>query len=473
MQARLDKIKLSCKDSLVNWLEELQKVLGECVHLDDACLATHASDKWHASALPQAVILARSTAEVSACMKIASKHQIPVTARGAGVGYVGGCVPVQGGIVLSVAPMQNIIEITPEDGVAVVEAGVLTATLQDACAELGWFYPPDPASRKESSIGGNIATNAGGPRCLKYGVTRAYVLGLTVVMADGEVIRCGGRTHKNKQGFDLVGLFCGSEGMLGIVTEATLRIIPAPPARAALQAFFPDFALAAKAVQNILQAGHLPAAMEITDAFTLEAARQYLGEDKLPAGQQGHIIIEIDGQKADLPAQLQAIGQILSQTGASQVITASSEGDVEAIWQLRREFSYSLKATGLTKLNEDVVIPRSKLVDLVNFCQAMHQRTGIDIACFGHSGDGNIHTNIMVPRDAQGQERRDESEALVTELFDWVLAAGGSITGEHGIGIAKADCFEQAIGTPAFHLHKTLKAALDPQGILNPGKMSL
>ncbi len=457
----------------MNWIEELQNKLGKCVSVDESTLTEHAADKWHASALPQAVVKARSTADVSTCMQIASKHNIPVTARGAGVGYVGGCVPVKGGIVLSVAEMQNIIEINPADGVAVVEAGVLTATLQDACAELGWFYPPDPASRKESSIGGNIATNAGGPRCLKYGVTRAYVLGLTVVMANGDIVRCGGRTHKNKQGFDLVGLFCGSEGMLGVVTEATLRIIPAPPARATMQAFFPQFAFAAKAVQNILQAGHLPAAMEITDAFTLEAARQYLGEDKLPAGQKGHIIIEIDGQKDDLPAQLVGIEQILTQTGASKVIAATSQEDVEAIWQLRREFSYSLKATGLTKLNEDVVIPRSKLVDLVEFCQGMNQRTGIDVACFGHSGDGNIHTNIMVPRDAQGIERREESEALVTELFNWVLAAGGSITGEHGIGIAKADCFEQAIGTPAFNLHKTLKAALDPQGILNPGKMSL
>ncbi len=457
----------------MNWLEELQKELGDCVHVDEVCLTEHAADKWHASALPQAVVLAHSTSDVAACMKIASQYKVPVTARGAGVGYVGGCVPVQGGIVLSLAPMQRIIELKPEDGVAVVEAGVLTATLQDACAELGWFYPPDPASRKESSIGGNIATNAGGPRCLKYGVTRAYVLGLTVVMANGEIIRCGGRTHKNKQGFDLVGLFCGSEGMLGIVTEATLRIIPAPPARAALQAFFPDFAFAAKAVQNVLQAGHLPAAMEITDAFTLEAARQYLGEDKLPAGQQGHIIIEIDGQTADLPAQLKSIADILTQTGASQVLTAESAEEVEAIWQLRREFSYSLKATGLTKLNEDIVIPRSKLVELVSFCRSMQQRTGIDVACFGHSGDGNIHTNIMVPRDAQGKERRAESEALVTELFNWVLAAGGSITGEHGIGLAKADCFQQAIGTPAFQLHQTIKAALDPQGILNPGKMNL
>ena len=209
----------------MTWLDELQANLGESVRIGEACLAEHAGDKWFASALPEAVVLACSTEEVATTMRVAAKHGVPVTARGAGVGYVGGCVPKRGGIVLSLAPMQRIIEVNPEDGVAVVEAGVLTATLQDACAELGWFYPPDPASRKESSIGGNIATNAGGPRCLKYGVTRQYILGLTVVLADGRIMSCGGRTHKNKQGFDLVGLFCGSEGMLGIVTEATLRIM--------------------------------------------------------------------------------------------------------------------------------------------------------------------------------------------------------------------------------------------------------
>jgi len=264
------------------WIEELKALLGDCVCTDEATLQAHAGDKWHAAALPQAVVLATETAHVATALKFAHARGIPVTPRGAGVGYVGGCVPVRGGIVISVARMTRILEVNPADGVAVAEAGVLTADLQAACAEVGWFYPPDPASRKESSIGGNIATNAGGPRCLKYGVTRAYVLGLTVVLADGRVLRCGGRTHKNKQGFDLVGFFCGSEGMLGIVTEATLRIIPAPPARAALHASFPQFALAAAAVQNTLQGGHLPCAIEITDAFTLAAARNHLGPSALP-----------------------------------------------------------------------------------------------------------------------------------------------------------------------------------------------
>ncbi len=455
------------------WIDELRRRLGDIIRTDDECLSAHAADKWHASARPQAVALPRSTEEVAALLRFAHEHRIPVTARGAGVGYVGGCVPVMGGIVLSLAAMNRILEVNPADGVAVVEAGVLTADLQDACAERGWFYPPDPASRKESSIGGNIATNAGGPRCLKYGVTRAYVLGLTVVLADGCVLQAGGRTHKNKQGFDLAGLFCGSEGMLGVVTQATLRIIPAPPARAALHASFPRFALAAAAVQNVLQGGHLPAAMEITDAFTLAAARAHLNNDRLPAEAKGHIIIEIDGQADAVSNELAAIAGILRDTGATDVVSAESEAEVEAIWQLRREFSYSLKATGLTKLNEDIVIPRSKLVELVEFCESMQRETGIPVACFGHSGDGNIHTNIMVQKDAQGRDIRPPADALVERLFAWVIAHGGSITGEHGIGLAKAPWFADAIGKVAMDIHHSLKDALDPRHILNPGKMGL
>lgn len=455
------------------WLQELTALLPGCVYTDEATLQAHAGDKWHARALPQAVVIPHCTAEVAAALRLAADFGVPVTTRGAGVGYVGGCVPVKGGILLSTAAMNRIVEVNTGDGVVVAEPGVLTADLQAACAEQGWFYPPDPASRRESSIGGNIATNAGGPRCLKYGVTRAYVLGLELVLADGRVLRCGGRTHKNKQGFDLVGLFCGSEGMLGVITQATLRIIPAPPARAALRASFPQFALAAAAVQNVLQGGHLPCAMEITDAYTLSAARAYLGAGVLPSDAKGHIIIEIDGQKDAVARELEAIADILRRTGATELIPAHTEAEVEDIWKLRREFSYSLKATGLTKLNEDVVIPRSQLVGLVEFCESMQRESGIPVACFGHSGDGNIHTNIMVLKDEAGNDRREPADALVNRLFDWVLAHGGSITGEHGIGLAKAPWFGQAVGEVAMDVHRALKNALDPRGILNPGKMGL
>lgn len=457
----------------MDWVEELKAELGGCIHTDADVLRAHAADKWHASAMPQAVALPATEAEVASIMRFASQRGIPVTPRGAGVGYVGGCVPVQGGIVLSTARMNRIVEINPGDGVAIVEPGVLTADLQAACAELGWFYPPDPASRKESSIGGNIATNAGGPRCLKYGVTRSYVLGLQVVLADGRILTCGGRTHKNKQGFDLVGLFCGSEGMLGIITQATLRIIPAPPARAALSASFPRFAMAAEAVQRVLQAGHLPCALEITDAFTLAAARKHLGTTALPSDAQGHLILEIDGQRDAVISETEEIANLLRDIGAIRITPALTEEAVEEVWQLRRGFSESLKATGLTKLNEDIVIPRSQLVNLVEFCSEMQRESGIPVACFGHSGDGNIHTNIMVLKNEHGQDMREPADALVHRLFAWVLAHGGSITGEHGIGLAKAPWFPGAVGPIAMDVHRALKCALDPGGILNPGKMGL
>src|SRR6187200_998602 len=277
------------------WLPELTTLLGaNCVSTSGPDLARHSTDKWYVSSPPELVVFAESTEQVAELMRFASQRSIPVTPRGAGVGYVGGCVPVQGGIALSVARMNRIKEINVADAVAVVEPGVITGDLQAAVRKLGCFYPPDPASLKECSLGGNIATNAGGPRCLKYGVTRNYVLGLEVVLADGRVLRCGGRTHKNKQGFDLIGNFVGSEGLLGIVTEATLRLLPHPPARGTLAASFRTFRHAAKAVERIFAAGFLPSAVEIADPFTLKSAAEHLGREIAP-GAKSLVLVELDG----------------------------------------------------------------------------------------------------------------------------------------------------------------------------------
>ena len=430
--------------------------------------AVHATDKWHASHPPDVVVFAESTADVVDVMKVAAANGVPVTTRGAGVGYVGGCVPVKGGIALSLARMNRIIELNPEDGVAVVEPGVITGQLQEAARSVGWDYPPDPASLKECSIGGNIATNAGGPRCLKYGVTRSYVLGLEVVLANGRILHCGGRVHKNKTGFDLVGLFTGSEGMLGIVTRATLRLIPKPPARAMLAAVFPEFSAAAAAVQAILNSGHLPSALEITDGFTLAAARKRLGADRLPDG-KAHLIVEIDGRPRAVASEIDELHELLGRLGATRIDRADTEEACDAIWAMRREFSYSLRDTGLTKLNEDIVVPRSKLVDLVNFARQLEKRTGIAVACFGHAGDGNIHTNLMVA-DYADPVTRAKADSALDRLFQWVLENGGAITGEHGIGLAKRPWIREALGENGMAVHHALKQALDPKGMLNPGK---
>lgn len=452
-----------------DWSTQLAALIGAGkITSSSQTIAEHSTDKWSASHPPDLVVFAETTADVAAVLKFANVNQIPVTTRGSGVGYVGGAVPIHGGIVLSTARMNQILGIFPADGVAIVQPGVITRTLQDAAHAVGWEYPPDPASLKECSIGGNIATNAGGPRCLKYGVTRSYVLGLEVVLASGEILRTGGRLHKNKTGFDLIGLFTGSEGMLGIVTEATLRLIPKPASRGMLAAIFPDYALAAAAVQAILNAGHLPSALEITDAFTLAAARKRLGAEVFPPG-NAHLIVEIDGRPAAVTSELEELHQLLTELGASFIERAPDDASCERIWKLRREFSYSLRDTGLTKLNEDIVVPRSKLVELVTFARQLEAETGIPIACFGHAGDGNIHTNLMV-KDYNDPIVRDRADAALDLLFKWVLAQGGAITGEHGVGLAKKPWIRQALGEVSFATHRTLKSALDPNGILNPGK---
>ena len=452
-----------------DWLAPLVSLLGSGkVTAEAETIAAHSGDKWSASHPPDAVVLAESTADVAKVLAFAHERSIPVTTRGAGVGYVGGCVPVLGGIALSVMRMNRILGLHPEDGVAVVQPGVITRDLQEAARAVGWEYPPDPASLKECSIGGNIATNAGGPRCLKYGVTRSYVLGLEVVLANGRVLRCGGRLHKNKTGFDLAGLFTGSEGMLGVVTEATLRLIPKPASRAMLAAIFPEFPMAAAAVQAILNAGHLPSALEITDTFTLDAARKRLGAETFPPG-NAHLIVEIDGRPAAVTSELEELHRLLTDLGASFIERAPDEASCERIWQLRREFSYALRDTGLTKLNEDIVVPRSKLVELVTFARSLQEDTGIPVACFGHAGDGNIHTNLMVGDYADPVIRERANHALDL-LFTWVLDHGGAITGEHGVGLAKKRWIRQALGEVSFDVHQAVKEALDPRGILNPGK---
>ncbi len=452
-----------------DWTADLVRLLGSgVVSLASGDRESHAGDKWFARGMPEAVVFAERTEQVAALMGFAQQRGVAVTTRGAGVGYVGGCVPVRGGIALSMMRMNRIIDMHPEDGVAVVQPGVLTVELRDAARAAGWDYPPDPASLRECSIGGNIATNAGGPRCLKYGVTRNYVLGLEVVLADGRVLRSGGRVHKNKTGFDLIGLFTGSEGMLGIVTEAVMRLIPRPESRAMLAAVFPDFATAAAAVQCILDSGHLPSALEIADAFTLAAARRRLGEGSLPPG-DAHVMVEIDGRMSAVAAELEELAALLEACGAGHLRRAPDEQACEAMWDLRREFSYALRDTGLTKLNEDIVVPRSKLVELVAFAASLQRETGIPVACFGHAGDGNIHTNLMVG-DMEDPAVRERAEDALDRLFRWVLAQGGAISGEHGIGLAKKRWIADALGPAGTDVHRAVKKALDPQGILNPGK---
>lgn len=448
-------------------LAALKKLLPGEIKLDAATLKEYAGDKWFASQLPDAVALPRATKSVATILRFANKHGIPVTARGAGHGYVGGCVPLHGGIVLSLERMNRIKEINAGDFVAVVEPNVVTADLQTKVEAQNLFYPPDPASRAKNSIGGNIITNAGGPRCLKYGVTRDYVLGLEVVLADGTIVKLGGRTHKNKTGFDLHRLFVGSEGLLGIVTEATLKLLPLPPYRANLAIGFSSMRQAVRTLHAILAAGFLPAALELADSFTLAAAYKRTKSERL-RGCKAHLIVEVDGQRESVRGEVKTLQRIIRQQKPLFIEVGLGAKQCEAVWQIRREFSYSLRDTGLTKLNEDIVVPRSRLEDFFAFAAKLQKQHGIAVACFGHAGDGNIHTNIMVDYNQPGAKQR--SEAALDDLFKQILAWGGSITGEHGVGIAKQRWWPLAVSKEARALHRTVKLALDPKAILNPGK---
>src|SRR6202167_6222690 len=314
-----------------SWLRPLTALFPKGVVVADAeTLKAHSGDAWFAATVPEAVFFPRRAEEVSKLLRFANARRIPVTARGAGRGYVGGCVPKRHGIVVSLARMNRILEINAVDGVAVVQPGVITGEFQAQARRHGLLYPPDPASLKECSLGGNVATNAGGPRCLKYGVTRHYVLGLQVALADGTLVRVGGRTVKNKSGFDLVGIFVGSEGLLGLVTEITLRLIPAPPARAGLAASFANARAAAFGVQHVLGRGFLPSALELADRFTLEAARRHLGSQHLPPG-DAHLLVEIDGQPNSVHSEAHTLADLLKSGGALDVTMATNEADCERL----------------------------------------------------------------------------------------------------------------------------------------------
>ena len=449
-------------------LARLKRILpAEDLSREPSVLQTHATDKWFASHEPEVVAFPTSTASVAAILRFAQRHSIPVTARGAGHGYVGGCVPVRGGIALSLARMNRLLEIHPTDFVAVAQAGVITADLQAAVEQQGLYYPPDPASRSEVSIGGNIATNAGGPRCLKYGVTRDYVLGLEAVLAGGAVVNVGARTHKNKTGFDFSRLFTGSEGTLAVVTTATLKLLPLPPFRACMAVGFSSSQDAIRTLHAIFAGGFLPCALEVADAFTLAAAYKRTGSERL-RGCRAHLIVELDGQERSVRGEARDVERIVRRQAPRFVERGFGAAQCEAVWKIRREFSYALRDTGLTKLNEDIVVPRGRLADLFQFATRLQKKHGLPVACFGHAGDGNIHTNVMVDYTAPGAKPR--AEAALDELFEQVLAWGGAITGEHGIGLAKKRWWPLALSPATRQLHRAVKQALDPKGILNPGK---
>lgn len=452
-------------------LAGLTDALGAAfVRTDEDSLETYGADALKRGRRPDVVVLPANTAEVAAVVRLCAATATPLVPRGAGTGYTGGAVPVHGGVLLSLERLNRILEIDEANLIAVVEPHVVTGDLQDAVERVGLFYPPDPSSLRQSVIGGNVAECAGGPRAFKYGTTRRYVLGLEAVLPTGEVVRTGGKCVKNVVGYDLTQLLVGSEGTLAIITQVILRLVPKPAARATLRATFRDVRGAVAAVAGVVRSGVVPASLELIDEVSLEAAARALGAHALaPDGTGALLLLEVDGSPGAVEDEAERSAAACRAAGATEILRARSDAERDDLWRVRRDLSYALKTLARLKLNHDVVVPKGRIPELFDLVARLRREYDLLIPSFGHAGDGNIHVNFMLdPDDAAAVARARRAERA---LFEGVVALEGSITGEHGIGFTKAPYLRIELSDDEIALMKRVKAAFDPQGILNPGKI--
>ncbi len=450
--------------------KRLIKIVGEKNVLETPeDLAVYGYDATFADSPPDVVVLPTTTDHVSRVIKLAAEKKIPVIPRGMGSGLAAASVPFSGGILLTLSRMNRILEIDSENRTVLVEAGVITGILQTEVEKLGFFYPPDPSSIKHSCIGGNIACNAGGPRCLKYGVTGDYVKGLTVVLPDGEIIRTGGKPVKDVTGYDLTSLMVGSEGTLGVVTEALLRLISKPKFVQTARADFPAMSDASKAVNVILKAGIVPATLELMDESAISCVRQAMQLD-LPRDIEAMLIIEADGSdETTVIREIREIARICSENHARAVTVAENESARAVLWNARRNVSPSLARMAPNKLGEDITVPLSKIPETIQRLKEVSRKYELPIVIFGHAGDGNLHPNVLF--DKRDEEQWKRVNAAVKEIFDIALEVGGTLSGEHGVGVLKRAYLEKALGKRSILLQRGIKEAFDPIGIMNPGKV--
>jgi glycolate oxidase len=432
-------------------------------------LAVYGYDGTFEDHRPDVVVLPSTTEQVSAVVQLAARERIPLVTRGMGSGLAAASVPFSGGITLSMTRMNRILEIDEVNATAHVEAGIVTADLQAAVEKRGLFYPPDPSSIRHSTIGGNIACNAGGPRCLKYGVTGNYVLGLTVVLADGRVLHIGNKCIKDVVGYDLISLFTGSEGTLGVITEALLRLTAKPRFVRTALVEFPSLADASRTVNVILLAGVVPATIELMDETAIACIEEamHLG---LPLDVEAILLIETDGSdEAAVLHEIEAIGRICQENGARQVKVAKDDAERSNLWKARQSVSAALARKAPYKLGEDITVPRSAIPEAVRRLKGISTKYGLPIVIFGHAGDGNLHPSILF--DKRDLAQWTKVEQMAAEEFALALELGGTLSGEHGVGALKRPYMEQALGPLSLEIQKRIKAALDPLNILNPGKV--
>ncbi len=452
-------------------MEKLRKILGRENLFDspEKKIAYSSDASRMAGELPDAIARPKTTDQVSRILEIANSTGTPVYPRGAGSGLTGGAVPLRGGIVLDFELMDRIIEIDAENMTARVQPGVITGDLQRRAEELGLFYPPDPASSDFCTIGGNVAENSGGLRGTKYGSTREYVMALEAVLADGEILRVGSGAPKSVTGYDLVRLFVGSEGTLCVFTEILLRLIPLPERIETVLATFPDTARAAAAVCSIFAAGITPRAAELMDEGAVESVRKYKDTDVLPESGV-FCLFEVDGPPSVTTDEARRILEICENHDATEARRAESEEERELFWSLRRAISPALYKLGRVKINEDVCVPRTRLAEILAKTREIGERHSLRIVNFGHAGDGSMHVNVILEREDEALGKK--AEAAVSEILEAAISMGGTLSAEHGIGLSKARFLGMELGAKEMAVMARLKKALDPNGILNPGKFA-
>lgn len=457
-------------DVLSAVVDELRAIVGTAYVLTaEEDLLTYGFDGTWYEQRPLAVVMPATTQEISAIHKLASRERLALTPRALGSGLSGGAVPLAGSLVLSITRMNRILEIDEINHVAVVQPGVINADLQAAVEARGLFYPPDPSSYRQSALGGNVAENAGGARCLKYGVTGNYVQALEVVLPDGGVLRTGGKMVKNVTGYDLRALFTGSEGTLGTVTEITLRLLPKPKFSRTAMATFQRIGDAARAVTAVMAAGLIPTSIELLDNLTMRCVAEYSGAG-LPLEADAILLFAVDGDhEGALDGELAEIDAIARAHGAGEIRLAHSQDESDRLWAARRVIAPALARKRPHRLGEDISVPRSEVPEMIARVREIAARWNLLIPVFGHAGDGNLHPNILCDRRDVEEMRRVREAAR--EIFESAVALGGTLSGEHGIGLLKKQFMEMDVGPEALRVMRAIKLALDPLGIMNPAKI--